>query len=276
MSDPATTTPPPAKRNIVLEILPKIIFVFFVGVTLSMFPWMLREYWRIILYITGLVLFFGVIQPASRAVFKEHFFASLSTNKRTEFEDRLVSLFFNLSTGIPSYLVIIGLFPGHPDPHILSTSRTGLMDVFSVWSIAYIMYDYCNLWRVYGSQAITIQLHHLAEALIVVAYSSHDEAAAYIVGGGLMQLSSGLLHIQRIVAITGIKLPQSVGFVLRWSLTLCWLHGRLIAFPLLMWKAYTIFPISPLHVALIIAGVALTAMNTFWMYKIFRMKNLGF
>ena len=76
----------------------------------------------------------------------------LTPEKRGELENRITSVIFNMSTGIPSYLAYFGLLYGKiiilfwmfkgVDGAGLRVGQTWLMDVFSVWSIAYIMFDY--------------------------------------------------------------------------------------------------------------------------------------
>jgi hypothetical protein len=139
--------------------------------------------------------------------------------------------------------------------------RTLLMDVFSIITLGYIVYDYTTIFRVYEKGGVLIQLHHTAEALITVGYGFFPVSAAYIAAGGLMQLSSGILHIQRILSIHGVALPATLASLLKWSLILTWLHSRLIAFVIVMVNNFMHFPMTLFHVFLLIAGGALTYLS---------------
>lgn len=194
-----------------------------------------------------------------------------------------------MSTGIPSYLAWYSLLPGTTYADLVA-GRTGLMDAFSVWSIAYIMYDFSTLYKVYGKGSLLIQLHHIGEAVIVSAYTGFPVASAYIVGnfvslsfllickkgGGLMQFSSGVLHIHRVCAMAGVQLPKAGQMLLNWLLIISWGHSRMIAFPYLMITNIQTFSMSYLHAFLIFVGIILTIMNGHWMWKIVRMKSLAF
>ena len=156
------------------------------------------------------------------------------------------------------------------------TGQTFLADIFSIWGIAYFIYDYTTLIRVYGNGSPLLQWHHVGEALIATSYASFPVAAAYITGGGLMQLSSGLLHIHRIISVCNIKISPNLHKALNWSLIVTWAHARLIAFPLVMWRNLFLFPMSFIHAALLLVGFILITMNSIWMMKIAKMKNLAY
>jgi len=262
------------KSPLVTTILPGAIIAAFLGVCVAMFPFIFQEYWRIALFVGCGAFFSFVVEPLSRKV-SPHLFQHLSTEKRLEAENRLTSFVFNMSTGIPSYLAWYSLLPGTTYSDLVA-GRTGLMDAFSIWSIAYIMYDFSTLYKVYGKGSILIQLHHIGEAVIVSAYTGFPVAAAYIVGGGLMQFSSGVLHIHRVCAMAGIQLPKVGQMILNWLLIISWGHSRMIAFPYLMITNIQTFPMSYLHAFLIFVGIVLTIMNGHWMWKIVRMKSLAF
>ncbi len=138
------------------------------------------------------------------------------------------------------------------------------------------MYDYSTLGKVYGAAATLIQLHHCAEALILCSYVSYEVSSAYVIGGGLMQFSSGVLHVQRILMLNGVSLPKTLDMLLKVVLRYTWFHARLWVFPLLMWYNLNKFPIDALHAFLLVAGIALTVMNVLWLVKIWKMKSLSY
>jgi len=157
----------------------------------------------------------------------------------------------------------------------IMAGKTWMEDCFAGWSIGYIMYDFPTLFKTYGNGASIIALHHMAEAVIVYTYTVNRIGSLYLMGGGLMQLSSGLLHVQRMMHITGYS-SNAFTRLINWLLIFFWFHARLLIFPYIMYICFRDNPLGFLHIFSLIVGSILCAMNGFWMYKIVRMKSLAF
>jgi len=91
-----------------------------------------------------------------------------------------------------------------------------------------------------------------------------------------MQLSSGILHIQRIQMITNYDIGSTMKSVLKWSLTITWGWARLISFPYVQYLSYISYPLTYLHIFCAATGFALNFMNALWLVKIINMKSLAF
>jgi len=270
-----TKTTEEVKNSVISQIIPFGITGLFLCICMTVFPFLVTELPRISLYLSVVALFYFGIESLSHLICTKCF-TSLPADKTLECENRLTYMIFNFSVGLPSYLAWYNLLSFLPSQAELVGGRTLYTDYFAVYSIAYIMYDYSTLGRIYGTGSTLIQLHHCAEALIVCSYASYPVAAGYIIGGGLMQFSSGILHIQRILQINGLSIPPVFDSLLKIVLRLAWGHGRLIAFPMMMWNNFWNFPMDVLHIFLLIAGTSLTIMNSLWFIKIWKMKNLSF
>jgi hypothetical protein len=258
-----------------LDLLPTVVFFSALGL---MVPWFLASYFHIGVYLISFG-FFNFINSFVVPVITQKYFAKKFTKdkQRLEMQNRLVSLVFNVSTGIPSYLVWVHMFPLAEFDEI-AAGRTFIMDVFNAWSIGYVTYDFLTLSAIYGKGASLIQWHHVAEAMVCYSYVGHPELASlYLLSGGTMQMSSGILHIQRILSLFSNK-PTAVLIAWKWFLTAIWAHSRLWAFPLAMYLVYSLpsNPVGITHGLLLLTGNVLVVMSAHWLYKIYHMKSLAF
>jgi len=158
---------------------------------------------------------------------------------------------------------------GWPSWERVTTQPTVFLDLFLGWSAGYIVYDFIHTVRVYGEASTLILLHHLAEIIICYGVVSvHRLGSLYLMGGGLMQLSSGVLHVQRLLLMVELNLGSTVNNIIRVILVLSWAHSRVYIFPQLMYLAYLDCEMTLFHGITCLAGVILTIMNTWWLWKI--------
>jgi len=280
--------------------------LFYTIVALSL-PFIFSQWVFIGLSLASLVLFTAVISPLMHWwVFDSaSVWSNASLEKKKEVHNRLVSLVFNISTGVPSYAAYLELTTFLPLWSELMAGQTEMMHLFTAWVIGYILYDFPTLGRTFGKGATVIQLHHVAEALIMWSYCAGLRIGSlYVIGGGLMQLSSGMLHIQRLKMISDAArrggpaetvadgaqagsppvmrkdgtpyAPSAFASYWKWPLAAAWLHARLLVFPYLQYVCLGVYPFNALHAFLFIAGVILNVMNASWLHKIIKMKSLSF
>jgi len=263
-----------------VETLPGLVMrqapnVIFYTVLSLFFPWFLKNGLHIGVFL-GAASFFTVLNyflPSTT----EKFFAKKFTKERQrlEMENRIVSLVFNLSTGIPSILVYLEMFPLVTWERV-AEGQTTIMDVFNAWSIGYILYDFLTLSKIYGKGASLIQWHHVGESLVCYTYIIHPELGSlYLLGGGCMQLSSGILHIQRIGSFFATT-QNTFLVVWKWFLAFTWAHSRLYVFPYCMYLILMNNEMGFMHFLLFLTGSILTVMNAHWLWKIIKMKSLAF
>jgi len=273
-SPSGSTTAATQSRMNLNNLFSAAVHIIFYGFVSFIVPYIIETRWRFVTWLASMGFFYLMTIPVSW--FTDRNFSKIPQNKRDECENRLNSLIFNISTSIPAYLGYNGILPGQPPFEKLVGGHTDFLDIFAAWSIGYIIYDFSTLYKTYGKGSAQIQLHHCAEAAIIYLYTVHPLGAYYLVGGGLMQLSSGVLHVQRIMALSGYAKVNMFTRFWTWFLILTWFHARLLAFPYIMYTCYITTPMSPLHAFILFVGTALTVMNTNWMYKIVRMKSLAF
>jgi hypothetical protein len=257
----------------IMRLAPTIIFFTVVSL---FFPWFLKNSIHIGVFL-GSASFFTFLNYVVVPPITDKFFAKKFTKEKQklEMENRIVSLVFNLSTGIPSYMVWLNLWP-LVDFAEVARGQTTIMDVFNAWSIGYIFYDFLTLTKVYGKGASLIQWHHVGESLVCYSYViTPGLGSLYLLGGGCMQLSSGVLHVQRILGFFSTK-PNFFLVSWKWFLTFIWAHSRIWVFPLAMYIVFNANPVGFMHGLLMLTGTVLTLMNAHWLYKIIRMKSLAF
>ncbi len=253
------------------------IWVLFHGIGAIILPFIFERYTRVALVLAAYVLFTLVTPAVRNYVQHAKLFAHLPAHKRAEIENRLVSLLFNLSTSIPSYVGYYELWTSQlPDFATLMRGRVWMMDAFAAWSFGYIVYDFHTLKKTFGADAVIIQLHHVAEMVIVYVYTTEPEGALYLLGGGLMQLSSGALHIQRVLSMANYDMGPNGRVIYKWFLTFVWGWARLVSFPYVQYLCFFTHPLTYLHLFCFATGLVLNVMNAFWLWKIFRQKSLAF
>jgi len=256
-----------------MDWLPSVVLFITIA---NCVPWFLESSVHMGVFL-GALGFFSFLNTFIVPSISEKYFGKKFTKEKQklEMENRLVSLVFNISTGIPSYLCWMNMFPLVQFSE-LESSRTLIMDVFNAWSLGYVLYDFLTLTKVYGKGAALIQWHHVGEGLVCYCYVIAPHLASlYLLGGGLMQLSSGILHIQRVFGWFP-NLPSSITVTWKWFLTCIWAHARLWGFPLCMSIVYRANHVTVIHGLLLLTGTVLTVMNVHWQYKIYRMKSLAF
>lgn len=252
-----------------------VVFFFFFAFTGVLVPYIVTNT-NVLAATIGSYVFFQIVSR----LFTRRFFETpgfVEKKKNLELDNRIVSMFFNFGTGIPPYLAYF-----HQAPNLLPTittaflsARSDWMDFFAGWTVGYIMYDFPELVKIFAADPV-IQLHHCAELLIVYCYAHQTYGGAYLFGGGLMQLSSGILHIQRILMVTNSIRSPFVLEVLRWLLAAVWIHSRLWVFPKIMYENYQANEMTPLHALCMLAGSILVLMSLFWLFKIISKKSLAF
>jgi len=249
-------------------------FILFYGIMTFSFPFVTESKKHMLITFICWLSFFVLSFPIYH--FGRIPFKHLTPAKQNECLNRVVSILFNLLTGIPSYLAWYNVMPGTlPTFAMLAEGRTSMMDIFACITIGYSLYDFPTLAHTYGRGAALIQLHHCVEVIIVSGYPTSPVASVYLLGGGLMQISSGMIHVERIMTIS--KLPPSLfSRAWRWMLIANWTHSRLIVFPWMMYFCLQTHAIGYLHAFLIFVGTALTLMNAQWLYKIVNIKSLAY
>jgi len=253
-----------------MRFAPNVAFYSLVAI---FFPWLIQNRVHIGVFL-GAASFFTILSSLVPFL-TEKLFAKKLEKQRLEMENRIVSLAFNISTGLPSCLVYLDLFPLVNWTEI-EEGQTFIMDVFNAWSMGYIFYDFLTLTKIYGKGASLIQWHHVGEALVCYTYVIHPELGSlYLLGGGCMQLSSGVLHVQRIAMFFSTK--QNLFLIVwKWILTISWAHSRLYIFPYCIYLVYINNELGFMHLLLLVTGTVLTIMNAHWLYKIINMKSLAF
>jgi len=201
LSSPAESSRMTLEKSSRPPLLQIVIIAMFITIILFIMPFIFETHLRIGFTLASICTFLLVPYPVQW--FSDKYWSGLDEKKRLECENRLASIAFNLTTGIPAYLGWWELFPGQPTMGEIMAGKTWMEDCFAGWSIGYIMYDFPTLFKTYGNGASIIALHHVAEAVIVYTYTVNRIGSLYLMGGGLMQLSSGLLHVQRMMHITG-------------------------------------------------------------------------
>jgi len=253
-------------------------FALFYGIVSQTWPFVVESHLHMIVTFVCWLCFFATSIPIYRL--GRRALGHISTPKQNECLNRVVSIGFNLLTGAPSYLAWYGFFQGFLPTFVeLSEGRTAMMDIFACITIGYSLYDFPTLAETFGRGAALIQLHHCVEMSIVAAYcgnyGTNAVASIYLLGGGLMQISSGIIHVERIMTI--MKAPQSLFTRFwRWVLIANWTHSRLVVWPYLMWYCYNTQPLGVMHVFLLVVGSLLTIMNAQWLYKIVNIKSLAY
>jgi len=253
-------------------------FALFYGIVSQTWPFVVESRLHMLITFFCWLSFFALSIPIYRL--GRIALAHISPPKQNEVLNRVVSIGFNLLTGVPSYLAWYRFFPGFlPTFAELAEGRTSMMDIFACITIGYSLYDFPTLAQTFGRGAALIQLHHCVEMVIVAGYcggyGTNAVASIYLLGGGMMQISSGIIHIERIMSIT--KAPQTLFTRLwRWFLIANWTHSRLVVWPYMMWYCYNAQPLGVMHVFLIVVGTLLTIMNAQWLYKIVNIKSLAY
>jgi len=303
MADAETTTTDSGFS--VWSIIQWAVYILFYGVVLASLPFIFSKWVYAALMGGSGLFFYGLAGPLLERWVNSPSspWRNAGVEGKKEAHNRLVSLMFNLSTGLPSYAAYFSAVSLLPTFTMLLDGRTDMMDFFTAWVLGYFLYDFPTLGATFGRGATIIQLHHCAEAIIMWSYCANMRIGSlYVIGGGLMQLSSGMLHVQRLRSLTQPRRkmengqagspkvspqasPQMSGregqrdtfaALWKWPLALAWLHARMIVFPSLQWMGLTLLPLDIFHACLLVAGIALTAMNGLWLVKIVRMKSLSF
>jgi hypothetical protein len=92
------------------SMLQTAIILLFIFVVLLILPWMLENRLKIGFTLAAIITFMLVPYPVHW--FSQKYWSGLEEKKRLECENRLASIVFNLTTGIPAYLGWWELFPG--------------------------------------------------------------------------------------------------------------------------------------------------------------------
>eukprot|EP01125_Pyxidicula_operculata_P002377 TRINITY_DN12255_c0_g1_i1.p1 TRINITY_DN12255_c0_g1~~TRINITY_DN12255_c0_g1_i1.p1 ORF type:complete len:294 (-),score=2.86 TRINITY_DN12255_c0_g1_i1:72-896(-) len=252
------------------------IYALFFSLIAIFIPYVWNEYYVFLTFVLSFVIFNLVVFPVRWLLHSSKKFRNLPKDKQDEIENRVVSILFNLSVTPTVYDIYWGTGYIIVTPiEAIWNGELWVLQLFVGWSIGYVLYDFLHLVRVYGETSAGILLHHCCEMLILTCYLYHTGlGGTYTVGGGLMMFSSALLHVQRIIYI--FEAPKIIVLAVQLTLLVSWVYGRLVTFTWLMYQAYVHIPINFIHVALILAGIALILMNLYWTWKIARKMDLSF
>jgi hypothetical protein len=191
---------------------------------------------------------------------------------RDELLNRIASILFNLSTGVPTYLSFYHLLPATwwlNNPHTIETK----IPIACAWSIGYVIYDFVYL----SKSNWVMRLHHMGEMVILLSNAYIPSIGTpYMLAGACTQLSSNFLHWSKICYEIGKLGKQEkpwlkpISTVVHYLLVLSWIHGRLFMFPLFMYYAWVDNPISIVHALNFLTGLGLVIASAVWLYKIIR------
>jgi len=257
------------KKLLVEEGLTLAFSIFVLGAV----PWLLSESYLIVTMLISFS-FFNIVRAAT---FLLPPFEAGSTTKdpkiiRDELFNRIASILFNLSTGVPTYLSFYHLLPAFwwlNDPHTISIK----IPVACAWSIGYVVYDFVHL----GKSNWVMRLHHMGEMVILLSNAyAPSIGTPYMLAGACTQISSSFLHWNKICyEISKLGKQEKpwlnkISQVIHVLLVASWVHGRLMLFPLFMYYAWIDNPISPLHILNFVTGLGLVIASAVWLYKIIR------
>jgi len=192
---------------------------------------------------------------------------------RKEFLNRISSIVFNISTGIPTYLDYYHFLPRDwwlDHPHTLEVK----IPFACAWSMGYVFYDFVYM----KPNNVTMRIHHLGEMVILLTTAYVQSLGMhYMLGGAIMQISSAFLHLGKILFLIGqlnkgkkvswLKTATQIQYYL---IIITWIHGRLFMWPQWMYNAWIANPGTGLHILLVVTGIVLTGANVIWLYKIVR------
>jgi len=250
------------------------ITVFFYAIFFGFFPllWQNQGYfWN---FLVALVFFIVLIPVITWILGRFAFYQQQPERKQKEILNRIISIVFNVIVTTPANDLYYesGLFSLPPLRHLL-TGNVKLMEFFCGTSMGYVVYDFTYLVLVYHETSAAILLHHCCEMLILSTYLYNPAlGGTYTVYGGLMMVSSVLLHVQRICYLA--KSNSQIMFAIKMVLLFTWVMGRLVAAPHLVYLAITHIPMTPVHVLMLVASVALLLMNVIWAWRIYKRVDL--
>jgi hypothetical protein len=255
------------KKLLVEEGLTLLFSAFFIGAL----PWLLSGSY---LWLTTLISF-AFFNFVRHATFLIPAFEAGSTAKdpkivRDELLNRLSSILFNLSTGLPTYLSFYHVLPEWwwlNSPHTIEVK----IPVACAWSIGYVLYDFVHL----SKSNWVMRLHHMGEMVILLSNAYVPTIGTpYMLAGACTQISSSFLHWNKICFELGRigkgEKPwlKVVSPIIHTLLVLSWIHGRLMLFPLFMYYAWIENPLTPLHILNFLTGLGLVLASAVWLYKI--------
>jgi len=113
-----------------------IPFALFYGFLSFSWPFVTESRLHILITCFCWLSFFAASFPIYH--FARAFFAHLTPAKQNECLNRVVSIIFNVMTGVPSYLAWYNILPGYlPTFDQLTEGRTSMMDIFACITIGY-------------------------------------------------------------------------------------------------------------------------------------------
>jgi len=245
--------------------------LFFSLFVLGALPWLLSEFHLIATTLISFA-FFNIVRSAT---FLIPAFEAGSTAKdpaiiRDELTNRIASILFNLSTGIPTYLSFYHLIPPFwwlNHPHTIEVK----IPVACAWSFGYVIYDFVHL----SKSNWVMRLHHMGEMVILLSNAYVPSIGTpYMLAGACTQISSSFLHWNKIcyeVSKLGKQEKpwlKAISQVIHVLLVTSWVHGRLLLFPLFMYYAWVDNPLTYLHFLNFITGTGLVLASAVWLYKI--------
>jgi len=257
------------KKLLVEEGLTLLFSIFVLGAL----PWLFSEF-----YLIGTtILSFAVFNIVRSAKFLIPAFEAGSTTKdpailRDELLNRLASILFNLSTGIPTYLSFYHLLPPFwwlNSPHTIQIK----IPVACAWSFGYVIYDFVHL----SKSNWVMRLHHMGEMVILLSNAYVPSIGTpYMLAGACTQISSSFLHWNKICyelsRLGKQEKPRlkKISQVIHVLLVTSWVHGRLLLFPLFMYYAWVDNPLTPLHILNFLTGMCLVLASAVWLSKIIK------
>eukprot|EP01121_Diplochlamys_sp_Union-15-3_P012064 TRINITY_DN3566_c0_g1_i2.p1 TRINITY_DN3566_c0_g1~~TRINITY_DN3566_c0_g1_i2.p1 ORF type:complete len:151 (+),score=7.09 TRINITY_DN3566_c0_g1_i2:111-563(+) len=141
--------------KLLLKVSYTLIFILFFGTLLFLTPYLLSSPVALVATVAAFVLFSILPVPLNSYTGTLDSYNRLPEKKRAEWDNRLNSFVFNISTAIPSYSCYIGLLTSiWPLWAVVISEPTRWLDWFLGWSVGYIVYDFIQTLRVYGNSSL--------------------------------------------------------------------------------------------------------------------------
>jgi len=238
---------------------------------------MLDTEYPLVLYafVAGVVFFCIAHQVLKYVLPRFNFFRKLSEHKRGEFHNRCLSLILDASCGTPATLAYYGSSLILPLSVVL-VQRTRPMDLAAGWITGYDLYDGLVAIPVYGKSATVIILHHTLQVFVFYSYMSEPVGVYFMLGGGIMLVSSGVLHIQRLMSMYGVDVKSVMFKTVNLIMVASWFHTRFTTYFYLAYLAYITHSVTVIHAFNLWVAAAFTIMNVLWLKKMLLMKDLNF
>jgi len=202
----------------------------------------------------------------------------LPVNKQSEWNNRIISFILDASCCTPSLMAYYSIPPVITLANVIA-GRSWEMDVAAGWITAYDIYDVIVAIPIYGKAAFTIILHHALQLFVFYSYFADPHGVVFMIAGGVMLFSSGVLHIQRLLTFSGINSKSLFFRAINYFMVLAWIHTRFIAYFYLIYyfaNPFTVRPLTFNHLANSVIAILFSGMNFMWLKKMVLMKDISF